>query len=208
MLQVGLTGGIASGKSTVAEIWRAAGAVLIDSDLLAREAVAPGSPGLAAVVERFGPGVLTPDGSLDRPALGRTVFADEAARHDLEAIVHPWVRRRSDELVAAAGADAVVVHDIPLLVESDRAGDFDLVVVVGAPVATRVDRLVRLRGMSESAARQRIAAQADDARRRAVADVWIDNSGSVEQLRAEAVRVWHEVVLPRRGAAGDGRSPR
>lgn len=210
MLHVGLTGGIASGKSTVAAVWQDLGAVLIDSDVLAREVVAAGTPGLAEVVERFGGDVVAADGTLDRPALGRAVFGDDDARRELEAIIHPRVRQRTAELVAAADDEAIVVHDIPLLVELQRAGDYHLVVVVGAPAAVREERMVRLRGMSADAAQQRIAAQADDEQRRAVADVWIDNSGDLDELRAEAVRVWRQVVLPRQrtGPPAEGRSAR
>lgn len=197
MQHVGLTGGIASGKSAVAAVWRDLGATVVDSDALSREVVAAGTSGLAEVVGRFGTVVLSADGTLDRPALGKAVFGDEQARLDLEAIIHPRVRRRTAELVAAADDDAIVVHDIPLLVELDRAGDYDLVVVVGAPAPVRVQRMVQLRGMSPEQARQRIAAQADDDQRRAVADIWIDNVGTLAELQAEAVRIWHEVLVPR-----------
>lgn len=197
MLRVGLTGGIASGKSTVARVWAGLGAVLIDSDVLAREVVAPGTPGLAAVRERFGAAVVTPEGSLDRAALGARVFGDEAARRDLEGIIHPLVARRTAELLAAAPDGSIVVHDIPLLVELHREGDYDLVVVVGASEQTRTARMVRDRGMAAADAAARIAAQASDEQRRAVADIWISNEGSTEDLVAEATRVWHEEIVPR-----------
>ncbi|MGD7707126.1 dephospho-CoA kinase [Microlunatus sp. Y2014] len=196
MVFVGLTGGIASGKSTVARTWAGLGAVIIDADVLAREVVAPGTPGFDAVRQRFGEHVIGPDGSLDRPALGRIVFGDAAARRDLEQIIHPRVVDRTHELREAAAPGAVVVHDIPLLVELDRAGDYDLVVIVGASAETRLRRLVELRGMAPDAARERIAAQADDAARRAVADVWLDNEGTEADLIAAAERLWHERLRP------------
>jgi len=197
MLRVGLTGGIASGKSTVARVWADLGAVLIDSDVLAREVVAPGTEGLTAVRARFGPAVVNADGGLDRAALGARVFSDDAARRDLEAIIHPLVAGRTAELVAAAPPEAIVVHDIPLLVELHREDDYDLVVIVGASAATRTARMVNERGMTPDDAARRIAAQASDEQRRAVADLWIDNDGSREALVAEAVRVWHEEIVPR-----------
>jgi dephospho-CoA kinase len=176
-VKTGLTGGIAAGKSEVARLLRERGAVVIDADVLAREAVAPASPGLAAVVDAFGPGVLASDGSLDRPRLGQLVFADDDARHRLEEIVHPVVAARSAELMAAAPPGSVVVHDVPLLVEKHLASSYDLVVVVDAPVSVQVDRLVSLRGLSERDARARVAAQATREERLAVADVVIDNAG-------------------------------
>ncbi len=196
MLRVGLTGGIASGKSSVAARLRDRGAVLIDSDVLAREVVAPGTDGLAAVVDRFGAQVLDADGALDRPALGRTVFGDAAARADLEAIIHPRVLDRTRELMAAAAPDAVVVHDIPLLVELDRGGEYHLVVVVAAAESVRHARLVRDRGMSDEDASRRIAAQADDDARRRAADVWLANEAGREHLADAVDRLWHERLLP------------
>ena len=163
-MRVGLTGGVASGKSTVSAILAELGAVVIDADLLAREVVAPGTEGLAAVVEEFGPDVLGPDGGLDRPRLGALVFADPERRRALEAIIHPRVRARAAEIEAAAPAGAVVVHDIPLLAETGQAASFDAVVVVDVPAEVQVDRMVRIRGMSEEDARARIAAQADSRR--------------------------------------------
>ena len=159
-VRVGLTGGIASGKSTVSAILAELGAVVIDADALAREVVQRGTPGLGAVVEEFGPEVLTPEGDLDRPAMGAIVFADPDARRRLEAIIHPLVHRRGAELEAAAPADAVVVHDIPLLAEGGRAGSFDAVIVVDAPPELQVARMVADRGWTREEAEARIAAQA------------------------------------------------
>lgn len=198
MLKVGLTGGIGAGKSEVSRLLVGHGAVLIDSDRIAREVVEPGTPGLAAVVEEFGPGVLSPDGTLDRPALGAIVFAAPDRLAALNAIVHPLVRDRSAELEKAAGPDSVVVHDVPLLTENGLAPLYDLVVVVDAAPETQLDRLVRLRGMTEEDARARMAAQATREQRRAVADVVIDNDGPVEELTARVREVWAE--LARRAA--------
>ncbi len=181
---VGLTGGIGSGKSEVAARLAELGAVVIDADRLAREVVAPGTEGLAEVVAAFGPAVRGPDGALDRPALGRLVFGDEAARRRLEAIIHPRVRARTAELVAAQPPGTVVVNDVPLLVETGIAHTFDVVVVVLADEAARVRRLAESRGMSEAEARARIAAQATDEQRRAVADVVLTNDGTLAELRA------------------------
>jgi dephospho-CoA kinase len=195
VLRIGLTGGIGSGKSTVARLLAEHGAHVVDADVLAREVVEPGTPGLAAVVEAFGPGVLTPDGALDRPALAGMVFGDPAARSRLDGIVHPLVRARAAETIAALPDDAVVVQDIPLLVETGQATAFDLVLVVEAEHETRVARLVR-RGLAEADARARIAAQATDAQRRAVADVVLDNSGTPEALAEQVDRFWAERVEP------------
>ena len=200
MQRIGLTGGIASGKSVAARRLAELGAVVIDSDLLAREAVAPGSPGLDAVVEAFGPTVLAADGSLDRGALASIVFADPAARARLDAIVHPIVRRLSAERSAAAATvdhGAVVVHDIPLLVETGQSDDFHVVVVVDAPALLRVERLVRLRGMDRAAAEARVAAQASDAERLAVADVVLDGTGSEDELRAQVDALWERLAVER-----------
>lgn len=191
---MGLTGGVASGKSTVSAMLRDLGAVVVDADLLAREVVAPGTDGLAEVVEAFGEGVLTPDGELDRPALASVVFADEDARRRLEAIIHPRVRQRGAELEASAGPDAVVVHDIPLLAETGQAGSFDAVVVVDVPVETQVERMVELRGMSEEEARARVAAQATREQRLAIATHVIDNTGTLEDLRERVTEVFAELV--------------
>jgi dephospho-CoA kinase len=198
MLRMGLTGGIGSGKSTVAGLLAARGARVVDADRIAREVVEPGTPGLAAVVEAFGPQVLTPEGALDRPALAAIVFADPAARARLDGIVHPLVRARAAELVAAAPPDAVVVQDVPLLVETGQAGAYDLVLVVEADLETRVRRLVQ-RGLGAEDARARIAAQATDEQRRAVADVVLDNSGTREELEAQVERFWAERVVPALG---------
>jgi dephospho-CoA kinase len=191
---VGLTGGVASGKSTVSAMLRDLGAVVVDADLLAREVVAPGTEGLAEIVEAFGPGVLTPDGALDRPAMGAVVFADDDARRRLEAIIHPRVRRRGAELEAAAGADAVVIHDIPLLAETGQAAAFDAVVVVDVPVETQVERMVDARGMTRAEAEARVAAQASREQRRAVATYVIDNTGTLEDLRERVTEVFEEIV--------------
>ncbi len=196
MLRVGLTGGIGSGKSTVSAQLAALGAVVIDADVVAREVVEPGTPGLAAVVDRFGTDVLASDGTLDRPALGRIVFGDPAALRDLEAVTHPAIWARTAELVAAARPDAVVVHDMPLLVEKSLGSQYHLVVVVGSTEETRLRRLVDLRGMTEDDARARMAAQADDDARRAAADVWLDNEGTTSSLRAAVLRLWHERLEP------------
>lgn len=193
MFVCGLTGGIAAGKSVVARRLAEHGAAVVDADRLAREVVEPGTPGLAAVVERFGEGVLRDDGSLDRAALGAVVFADPAARHDLEAITHPAVRdlsqRRMREAVAEDPA-RVVVYDVPLLVESRGAGEFDTVVVVHAPAEERVRRLVELRGSTEEDARRRVASQADDAARLAVADHVVDSSGDLEETLRQVDELW------------------
>ena len=189
VLRIGLTGGIGSGKSTVARLLAERGAYLVDADVLAREVVAPGTPGLAAVVDAFGDEVRTPEGALDRPALAAVVFADPEARTRLDGIVHPLVRARAIEIISALPADAVVVQDIPLLVETGQASSFDLVLVVEADVETRVARLVA-RGLDESDARARIAAQATDAERRAVADVVLDNRGTPEDLAEQVDRFW------------------
>ncbi|WP_377323144.1 dephospho-CoA kinase [Pimelobacter simplex] len=189
-MRVGLTGGIASGKSTVSSILSELGAVVIDADLIAREVVAKGTPGLAAVVEAFGSEMLTPDGELDRPKMGALVFADEAQRRVLESIVHPLVFERYAELEAAAPADGIVVHDIPLLVESGRAGEFDAVIVVDVPEEVQVERMVRDRGWTESDARARIAAQATREQRRAVATYLIENTGTREDLRQRVTEVF------------------
>jgi dephospho-CoA kinase len=196
VLRVGLSGGIGSGKSAVSSRLRERGAVVVDADALAREVVAPGTPGLAAVVGEFGTGLLLPDGSLDRPALGQRVFADPEARRRLEGIVHPLVGQRTAELITAAPPGAVVVHDVPLLVEKRMGAAYHLVVIVAAPAGTRVARLVGLRGMAEADARARIGAQADDAARRAAADVWLDNSGDLTSLGDRVDALWRERLLP------------
>jgi len=202
MLRAGLTGGIGSGKSTVSALLASYGAVLIDADRIAREVVEPGTDGLAAVVAEFGEGILAADGTLDRPGLGRIVFADESRRKALNAIVHPLVRDRSTELEAAAGPESVVVQDVPLLAENGLAPLYDLVVVVDAAPETQLDRLVRLRGMSADEARARMASQATREQRLAVADLVIDNDGPLEALEPQVKKVWAE--LRRREAATHG----
>ncbi|CAB4963042.1 unannotated protein [freshwater metagenome] len=193
-VRVGLTGGIASGKSTVSAILAELGAVVIDADAIAREVVAQGTPGLEAVVAEFGPGLLTPGGDLDRPAMGALVFADAGARKRLEAIIHPLVHRRSAELEAAAEADAVVVHDIPLLAEVGRAGSFDAVIVVDAPTEVQVARMVGDRGWTREDAESRIAAQASREERLSIATHVVDNTGSLEDLRRRVEDVYAELA--------------
>ncbi|MCZ2820020.1 dephospho-CoA kinase [Modestobacter sp. VKM Ac-2977] len=195
MLKIGLTGGIGSGKSTVAALLAERGAVVVDADRLAREVVEPGTPGLTAIAEEFGPGVLTEEGALDRAALASVVFADPAARARLDAIVHPRVRARAAELAAAAPSGSVVVQDVPLLVETGQAGSYDLVLVVETEPETRVARLVD-RGLSAADARARIASQATDEQRRAVADVVLRNDGPPAELVAQVQRFWSERVEP------------
>ena len=193
MVKVGLTGGIGAGKSEVSRLLASYGAVIVDADKIAREVVEPGTPGLAAVVEEFGDGVLTPDGTLDRPKLGGIVFADPEKLKALNAIVHPLVGARSAELEAAAGPDAVVVHDVPLLTENGLAPLYDLVVVVDAAPQTQLDRLVRLRGMAEDEAKSRMAAQATREQRLAAADLVIDNNGPLEALEPQVRAVWERL---------------
>jgi dephospho-CoA kinase len=199
MLVVGLTGGIGSGKSTVAELLRARGATVIDADLLAREVVAPGTPGFRAVVARFGPGVVDPDGGLDRRALAGIVFADPGALADLNAIVHPAVRARIDDRLRELRTTAeagVVVLEIPLLVESGRSYGAAAVIVVDCPEDVALRRLVVERGMDEGDARRRMAAQLSRADRLAAADIVIDNSGSPAELSAEVDRMWTALTSP------------
>lgn len=196
MLRVGLTGGIGSGKSTVAGRLAEHGAVLIDADKLAREVVEPGTPGLEQLVEAFGQEILAEDGSLDRPKLASVVFNDEAQRKRLNGIVHPLVGQRTAEMLAAAADDAVVVHDVPLLVENNYAPMYHLVVIVHADLDERVHRVMSTRGMPEQDARARIAAQATEEQRRAVADVWLDNSGTPGQILAMADALWADRLVP------------
>jgi len=198
-MMVGLTGGIGAGKSAVATRLRELGATVIDADQLAREAVAPGTPGLAEVVAEFGADLLTPAGELDRPELGRRVFADADARQRLEKIIHPRVRASTVDLIGRAPEGAVVVNDVPLLVEAGLAGSYEVVIVVLAPAETRLARLVRDRGMSEAEARSRMAAQATDEQRRAVADIVIDNDGTLDDLRAAVDALWPRLSASRQG---------
>ena len=198
MYLIGLTGGIASGKTAVAKRLAEHGAVHIDADQLAREVVEPGTPALASIAERFGPGVIAPDGSLDRPALGAIIFSDAEARLALNAITHPAVarlgRERMDE--ASRAPHSVVVYDVPLLVERAADADFytfDLIVVVDAAPETRIDRLVRLRGLSRDEADRRLKSQATDAQRLAIADVVIDSNGTLDDTLRQADELWESV---------------
>jgi dephospho-CoA kinase len=193
MLSVGLTGGIGAGKSEVSRLLDGYGAVIVDADRIAREVVEPGTEGLAAVVAEFGREILAPDGSLDRARLGSIVFGDPERLKALNAIVHPLVGARSAELQRAAGDDAVVVHDVPLLAENGLAPLYDVVVVIDASAETRLDRLVRLRGMAEEEARGRMAAQATREQRLAVADIVIDNDGPLEKLEPQVAEVWRRL---------------
>ncbi|MCX4566296.1 dephospho-CoA kinase [Streptomyces albogriseolus] len=194
MLTVGLTGGIGAGKSEVSRLLVRHGAVLIDADRIAREVVEPGTPGLAAVVEAFGEEILAEDGSLDRPRLGALVFSDAEKLATLNSIVHPLVGARSRELEEAAPEDAVVVHDVPLLTENGLAPLYDVVIVVDASPGTQLDRLMRLRGMSEEDARARMAAQATREQRRAVADIVVDNDVPLDALERRVEEVWADLV--------------
>jgi dephospho-CoA kinase len=192
MVRVGLTGGIASGKSLVAAELAARGAIIIDADVLAREVVEPGTPALAAIIDRFGSDVVQ-DGQLDRVRLAQIVFADPSARRDLERIVHPAVRARAAELERAAGDAAVVVHVIPLLVETGQQKNFDLVVTVDADHETQVQRLMARNGFTRAEAESRIAAQASREDRKRSADVVLDNTGTVAQLREQIDALWAEL---------------
>lgn len=198
MFLIGLTGGIASGKSVVGKRLAELGAVHIDADLLARQVVEPGTPALALIAEQFGAGVIAADGSLDRPALGAIVFADADRREALNAITHPAVWQTAKELIAAAEADdphSIVVYDVPLLVEAaeGRPMSFDSIVVVQADLGTRIQRMVELRGMSGEEATRRLDAQATDAQRLAIADVVIDNNGTLERTLEQADQLWSMV---------------
>src|SRR3984957_11491164 len=196
MLRIGLTGGIGAGKSVLSATFAECGGIIVDGDVIAREVVQPGTEGLASLVEAFGEDILQPDGSLDRPALAAKAFRDDEARQKLNGIVHPLVGKRREEIIASVPADSVVVEDIPLLVESGMAPMFPLVVVVHADVELRLRRLVEQRGMPEDDARARIAAQADDEQRLAVADIWLDNSGSQEEWVKRARDVWDHRIVP------------
>jgi dephospho-CoA kinase len=195
MLRIGLTGGIGAGKSTVSAAFSDCGGVIVDGDVIAREVVEPGTEGLAALVDEFGDEILLPDGALNRPALAARAFVDDERRAKLNGIVHPLVGRRREEIIATVSEDAVVVEDIPLLVETGMAPMFPLVVVVHAYEEVRVERLIK-RGMEEADARARIAAQAPEEQRRAIADVLLDNSGSEGQLVERARDTWYQRVLP------------
>ncbi len=202
MLLVGLTGGIGTGKSTVARMLARRGAVVVDADDLARRAVAPGTPGHARVVARFGRGILGPDGAIDRKRLADVVFSDPAARRDLEAIVHPEVARMfAEEAARHRGTDRIVVYVAPLLVEAGRADEFDVLVVVTAPEEAQVERLVRGRGMTEGEVRARIAAQLPQEEKAARADVVLDNGGSIEELERQVEELWR-ALRARAGARG------
>ena len=192
-MRVGLTGGVGAGKSTVAKLLAEHGAVIIDADAIAREVVEPGTPGFAAVVDAFGAKVVGADGALDRPKLASIVFADDEQRSRLNAIVHPLVGERTTELMSAAPDGAIVVYDVPLLVESGLAEGFDFVLVVEASVPTRLARLAA-RGMPEDDARNRIAAQASDEQRRVVADAVVRNDGSLDDLRVQVEDVWQRIA--------------
>ncbi|WP_194150332.1 dephospho-CoA kinase [Prescottella subtropica] len=196
MLRVGLTGGIGAGKSTVSRVLAELGAVIVDADVIAREVVEPGTPGLAALVDAFGDGILQSDGSLNRPALAATAFASEESRLLLNSILHPRIGQRTTELVDGAPTDAVVVQDIPLLVEGRMGPIFHLVLVVYVEETERLRRLVELRGMPEADARARIAAQATDEQRRAAADVWLDNNGTPDALEAQVRALVTDRLLP------------
>jgi dephospho-CoA kinase len=192
MVRVALTGGIASGKSMVAAELAARGAIIIDADVLAREVVEPGTPALAAIIDRFGEQVVT-EGRLDRPRMAELVFGDSLARRDLERIVHPAVRARAAELERAARPAAIVVHVIPLLVETGQQGDFDLVVTVDVDHETQIQRLVARNGFTRAEAESRVAAQASREDRRIAAHVVVDNTGSVTQLREQIDALWAEL---------------
>ena len=202
MLRIGLTGGIGSGKSEVTRRLARRGAVVIDADLLAREVIAPGTDGLAALVAQFGDHVLGDDGSVDRAALAAEVFADDGRRRALEAIVHPRVRARAGEIEALAPADAIVVHDIPLLVETGQSGAFDVVVVVDVPEDVQVRRVVHARDMTAEQARSRITAQAARTERLAAADLVVDNTGTLEELDERVDRLWEALVERSGGEVG------
>src|ERR1700739_809527 len=196
MLRIGLTGGIGAGKSAVSATFSQCGGVVVDGDVIAREVVEPGTEGLAALVDAFGDDILLPDGALNRPALAAKAFSSDETRATLNGIIHPLVDKPRAELIAVVPKDSVVVEDIPLLVESGMAPTFPLVVVVFADAEGRWTRLVQQRGMAEDDARARIAAQASDQQRRAVADVWLDNSGTPEVLAERAREVWDHRITP------------
>jgi dephospho-CoA kinase len=196
VLRIGLSGGIGAGKSTVSSTFGDLGGIVVDGDVISREVVEPGTEGLAKLVDAFGEEILSDDGALNRPALAAIAFSDDDKRQTLNGLVHPLVAHRRSELIAAAGEDAVIVEDIPLLVESGMAPMFPLVVIVNADEDVRVKRLIEHRGFTEEDARARIKAQATEEQRRAVADVWLDNTGSAGELVDQARALWHERILP------------
>ncbi|MDR3659288.1 MAG: dephospho-CoA kinase [Mycobacterium sp.] len=196
MLRIGLSGGIGAGKSTVSSTFAACGGIIVDGDVISREVVAPGTEGLAALVEAFGEDILLPDGALNRPALAAVAFSNDEKLQTLNSIVHPLVGKRRAELIDAAPVGSVVVEDIPLLVESQMAPLFPLVVMVHADEDVRIARLIEYRGFTADDARARIAAQATIEQRQAVADVWLDNSGSADELAAEARELWEQRIVP------------
>lgn len=195
MIRIGLTGGIGSGKSTVARLLAQRGAVVIDADHIAREIVEPGQPALAEIAERFGAEVISPDGSLDRGALAAIVFADSVALADLNAITHPRIAQRTAELIEAAPDDAVVVYDMPLLVENGLTEGWDHVIVVDADRDVRIQRLIE-RGLDTADIEARMSRQATDEQRRAVADIVIDNSGDVDALETQVAAAWSSLMRP------------
>lgn len=196
MLNLGLTGGIGSGKSAVSAVLHEIGATIVDADKVAREVVEPGTEGLRLIRATFGDAVLTAEGALDRPALAKIVFNDDDARLQLNAIVHPLVRARSEQIVRSAGEKAIIVHDIPLLAEGTTAPSFHLVLIVVAPEAVRLERLTTSRGMDRDDALARIEAQATDEQRLAIADIVLDNGGSPQELRSQIERQWRERLAP------------
>ena len=202
MLKVGLTGGIGAGKSEVSKRLAAQGAVVIDADIIAREVVAPGTPGLEEVVQAFGPGVLAADGSLNRPALGEIVFGDADKLATLNAIVHPRVYARQDEVEEEAGPGAIVVHDVPLIFENGLAPNYEVIVVVDIPPRMQLDRLMRMRGMSKEQAQSRIAAQATREQRLSIADIVVDNSASLAELDRQVGELWSELRRRNQAKAG------
>jgi len=203
MLMVGLTGGIGSGKSTVAAMLAERGAVVIDADRIARQVVEPGTDAFARLVERFGSEILAADGSLDRRALAERAFANEESRRDLEAITHPAIGAEFLRQVAEAPPDAIVVHDVPLLAESQRGFEYDAVIVVEAPLDLRLDRL-EARGVDRADATRRIAMQASDEARRALATWVLDNSGDLAHLEAQVDAIWRDLQARAERVAADG----